>query len=39
MVEKWNPIPDFEGFYEASNLGNVLKGTRNSIKKYKVEYL
>jgi hypothetical protein len=34
-VERWKPIPGFEGFYEASNRGNVRSLTRHYVTKKK----
>lgn len=31
--EEWKPIPEFEGFYEASNMGEIRSLQRTTIKK------
>lgn len=33
MKEKWKDIPNYEGLYQISNLGNILNVKRNKIKK------
>lgn len=32
MKEIWKPIPDYEGFYEASNLGNIRSVKRSTTR-------
>ena len=33
MKEKWKDIPNYEGLYQISNLGNIFNVKRNKIKK------